>query len=744
VNRLFALFRLGLIWLSLSTVFGPLSPDARGANLIVLDANPFASDAVQVLDFQTASDWTSSPDPLPGLLAVTGETFDPVAGLILPTHLVLGTAPTSARYLLVNQIEADIAFFDYTEALPGGMVDSDRNGLPDFWEQHHFARLGVDPESDVDGDGFTQQAESDAGTDPLNPDSKPVIPGLIGVWRGEDDTRDTAGSLDGTWNGPPHYAQGRLGRAFDLRGDNSVRVADDAVLRPANGFTIAAWVKLSQLSGNPKPILTCPSSSPGIPALGLAVDAQGPRLRMATVYASRFDGPIISLSTNVWYHLAASWDTSVLKLYWNGRLAYSLRLPAGFGPLDFAPGRDLLLGHDGHTGYLPGLLDEVVLAGRTLTAAEVLSLSGGNSSPRGAVPDGALVVERQDQTVWWFPAGASVGRFVTHGYNARLSADRRWLLFRRAPTEPAATGYEGLWRRNLVSGQESFLFTLDKSHQYLGFDWSGDATSAVFADAQTGRIERRALSGEAPQLLLSSWPAAPMDLAVSRADGRLTWFTSTGRTADDRPWVAGPDGSSASAIPGTQAADYFSRYRFPAWSLDGQWIALKLGRNLLKLRPDGAGALALTQFTGTGGELVLHDAAPAWTPDGKHLVAIASPSGYGSDASLLWIPTDGSGNNAVRTLDGSSPAGIVFGGNLAAPGWRLVLDLLPATQPGGTPRLRFEVPEGTGLLLESADALGSTWGTETPIERLEGGRRFWELPVSANSPVQFYRLRIAH
>jgi hypothetical protein len=138
----------------------------------------------------------------------------------------------------------------------------------------------------------------------------------------------------------------------------------------------------------------------------------------------------------------------------------------------------------------------------------------------------------------------------------------------------------------------------------------------------------------------------------------------------------------------------------------------------------------------------LHDAAAAWTPDGKHLVAIASPSGSGSDTRLLWIPSDGAGDNVERTLDGSPPVGIVFGGDLAAPDWRLVLDLVPATQPGGTPHLRFEVPEGNGLLLESTDALDSTWRTGAPVERIENGRRYWELPIPANSSVRFYRLRI--
>lgn len=48
-------------------------------------------------------------------------------------------------------------------------VDSDGNGLPDWWEQMHFGQLtGTDPSADPDHDGANNLAEWLAGTDPLN------------------------------------------------------------------------------------------------------------------------------------------------------------------------------------------------------------------------------------------------------------------------------------------------------------------------------------------------------------------------------------------------------------------------------------------------------------------------------------------------------------------------------------------------------------------------------------------------
>lgn len=53
------------------------------------------------------------------------------------------------------------------------ILDSDANGLPDWWEQLYFgAPNGVDPEADPDADGMPNLAEWRAGTNPTNATSK--------------------------------------------------------------------------------------------------------------------------------------------------------------------------------------------------------------------------------------------------------------------------------------------------------------------------------------------------------------------------------------------------------------------------------------------------------------------------------------------------------------------------------------------------------------------------------------------
>ena len=59
------------------------------------------------------------------------------------------------------------------------MIDLNGNGISDVWERTYNAN-GVNPNSDPDGDGFSNLQEAIAGTNPFDSNSYPHIPIVAG------------------------------------------------------------------------------------------------------------------------------------------------------------------------------------------------------------------------------------------------------------------------------------------------------------------------------------------------------------------------------------------------------------------------------------------------------------------------------------------------------------------------------------------------------------------------------------
>ena len=715
---------------------------AAPAHVFVFDGDPFLEPTARLLQLLPGPDWTSEPTGLPTEIHVRGERFAGAEGLVPIGPVQLGPPPAGTQVVLANQLAPDVSLFSFAGLAEPPPVDADHDGLPDDWEERHFGGAGATPDADSDGDGFTNLAEFEAGSDPGSATSRPEIPGVVARWSANGSTDDSVAGHHARWVGESAFAAGRFGEGFHLRGGAHLAVPDAPDLRLSQALSLAAWVRLEELSCNLTTVLGRASSQGTLPAFALVASCQGPALQLGTAFATAMEGPSIQLATNVWYHLAGTWDGTTVTLYLNGKPAHAARVSAGASGLDSPAGRDFLLG--GFAGRnARATVDELIVANRALTAQEVGWLAGGNGGTRTGVPISALLVERQDQTLWRLNSNGTDAEFITHGFSARAARDRQRLVFMRGRTEAGIADFFSFWERDLVSGVERPLFTSAFGPPRLSFDLAPDGQAIISAEAGSRVIERRELTDAARTVLVNSLGHEPTELAVGPG-GQLCWVAKTLQESSDGPWLADSAGSIPQVMPGTRTNQFSQRLTLPAWSPDGSNLAFKAGRNLIMQSPGGAGRRWLTDLSGDPGEWTPTDRPPAWSPDGSWLVTAVGLSGGASAARLWFVPTVG--NGAAQTIDvpGAPVAAVVVAAAPpTAPELAVRLTVVPPEAPGGQPRLRFELPEVAGVvILDSAEDLLGDW-TANPTEVVqEGGRRFVEVPFDERASARFYRVRV--
>ena len=224
---------------------------------------------------------------------------------------------------------------------------------------------------------------------------------LVGQWHLDDGsggvTPDSSGNgLTGTLSaGAAIVPGGRFGNALDLPTVGStgsrVDVASSSVLQPSR-VSVLVWVKNSGSPGAYKWMLSKGASACSGASYGLTSGSDG------SLYFSTFDGTNshgsagapASIWDGNWHAVAGTYDGAAMRLYVDGAEVGNgvpTTNPIGYG-LQFD---HLHIGNYAGSGFcafdytFPGLIDEVNVYNRALSAAEIASLQG-PAAPPGEVP----------------------------------------------------------------------------------------------------------------------------------------------------------------------------------------------------------------------------------------------------------------------------------------------------------------------------------------------------------------------
>jgi YVTN family beta-propeller protein len=195
--------------------------------------------------------------------------------------------------------------------------------------------------------------------------------GLISWWRGEDSTFDSVGGNHGTPSGNLSYAVGQSGQAFSLDGNTYIHIATATPLDRMTQLTLSAWLKIRGSHEGGTHLISGR-------AAGTQLYTDGSGYLVFNIYDGSTWYPVTSkapLPVETWVHIAGTLDTGAgeSNLYINGVLdgsASVTTLPAeNSNPFNIG-------GFTGYGSYLNGLIDEVKLYNRTLSAVELGRIYG--------------------------------------------------------------------------------------------------------------------------------------------------------------------------------------------------------------------------------------------------------------------------------------------------------------------------------------------------------------------------------
>jgi len=219
-----------------------------------------------------------------------------------------------------------------------------------------------------------------------------ITNGLVGLWsfNGSDvdgnEAHDKSGNENkGTITGDTTRVIGKVGQglSFDGSGDY-VDIADSNITDITGAISVAAWIKTRAITGgNREILLKYQDSSAMYSQYMFQLNNQNVRLRISngTLY------PAVITSTNPiqignWYHVVGVWDGTTnsggMKIYINGALNTSAQstISSIWDPGDGTNYR-MFIGGDilgGYQEYFDGIIDEVRLYNRELSAQEVQRL----------------------------------------------------------------------------------------------------------------------------------------------------------------------------------------------------------------------------------------------------------------------------------------------------------------------------------------------------------------------------------
>ena len=231
---------------------------------------------------------------------------------------------------------------------------------------------------------------------------------LVAWWKFDNDANDSAGDNHGTIDGNPTYADGKVGQAISLDGDDYVDFGNPDLLNFGTGdWSISAWIKTKQ-SGiedtDKGTIFANGADGGGGIRFTLAVnEGQLNSITLTTdddAHKSQAIGKT-AVNDGAWHHVVGMRNAGQLRVYVDGVLDGGNYVPAGYD----------LSGASQHNAYIGvitnnadkslykhfvGLIDEVCIFGGAIDANGVRALYSGEDPAK--IAQTAVITQPKSRT----------------------------------------------------------------------------------------------------------------------------------------------------------------------------------------------------------------------------------------------------------------------------------------------------------------------------------------------------------
>jgi hypothetical protein len=207
---------------------------------------------------------------------------------------------------------------------------------------------------------------------------------------------DIAGTSDGLVQNNALWQPGggQFGGALILNGNDARVVAGPCDITTGSGdaMSLACWFKPVIVSGTERILMAKtigPDAADFVWSLSL-VNNTGARFRVrAAGVVHTLEIPPGSLFSNAWYHLAATYDGTTMRVYLNGSASGS---SSAYGTIGYHPQAPVTMGNlvSAQRPFYGGL-DDVRIYDRAITAQEVVDLVIGNFATTVPEPGPGLV-----------------------------------------------------------------------------------------------------------------------------------------------------------------------------------------------------------------------------------------------------------------------------------------------------------------------------------------------------------------